>query len=417
MKKLLALLLAAVMVLSMAACGDKEPETTDPTGESAATPDEATEPTTFTAELGEGIFSKSSYTVSDKDLLVNKDVVVATMADRELTVGELQVYYWMNVYSFLNQYSYYLSMFGLDLSLGLDQQQCPETGGSWQQYFLDMALASWQDYQSLSLAGEAAQTPMDAELQEELDTMKDSMEKAVTEGGHESLDAMLQADLGPGITYEAYEAYLQVYYSGYSHYMASADAIEITDDMIEDYFQRNKDTLAESGITKEEGKVVDVRHILVSVEGGTTDEEGNTTYSDEEWATCQKDAQAILDQWLAGDATEESFAALAGICTDDPGSKETGGLYEDVATGDMVEEFDAWCFDESRKVGDYGLVKSPYGYHVMYYSGDEALWIHECRNAAKEEKISEFVTAAYEAYPATIDYEKLMVGYVNLSAG
>ena len=421
MKRLFALLLAVVMVLSMAACGKKDPETATP-DTPTATPDQATElvdttePTTFIPEIGEGIFSRTSYTAADQELVDQGDVVVATMEDRTLTVGELQVYYWMNVYNFLNQYGYYLSYFGLDLALPLDQQQCPETGGTWQQYFLDMALASWKDYQSLTLAGEAANTPMNADMKEELDNLKTNLEKSLAESEHESLDAMLQADLAPGITFEAYNGYLQVYYMGYSYYSTTADAIEVTDAMIEDYFNRHQEDLAKEEITKEKGKVVDVRHILVSVEGGTTDEAGNTTHTDEEWATCEKDAQAILDQWLAGDATEESFGQLAAICPDDPGSKETGGLYEGVKTGDMVKEFDAWCFDESRKVGDYGLVTTDYGCHVMYYCGDEALWISRSRDGAKEEKIAEFVTAAAEAYPATIDYDKLMVGHVNLAA-
>ena len=36
----------------------------------------------------------------------------------------------------------------------------------------------------------------------------------------------------------------------------------------------------------------------------------------------------------------------------------------------MVTNFNDWCFDESRKTGDTGIVESTYGYHVMYYVGD-----------------------------------------------
>lgn len=35
----------------------------------------------------------------------------------------------------------------------------------------------------------------------------------------------------------------------------------------------------------------------------------------------------------------------------------------------MVEDFENWCFDASRQVGDTGIVESTYGYHVMYFSG------------------------------------------------
>ena len=113
-----------------------------------------------------------------------------------------------------------------------------------------------------------------------------------------------------------------------------------------------------------------VRHILVSFEGGTPDEAGNVTYSEEEKSAAKTKAEELLAQWEAGDKTEDSFAALAAENSTDPGSKENGGLYEDIAPGQMVPTFNDWCFDESRKAGDTGIVETSYGYHVMYFSGD-----------------------------------------------
>jgi hypothetical protein len=123
-------------------------------------------------------------------------------------------------------------------------------------------------------------------------------------------------------------------------------------------------------VTKESGKLVDVRHILIKPTGGTLSADGKTTtYSEEEWNTCRDKAQAILDAWLAGEADEDAFAALATEKTEDAGSKKSGGLYENVWKGKMATEFNDWCFDEARQVGDYGLVKTSYGYHIMFFSG------------------------------------------------
>ena len=113
-----------------------------------------------------------------------------------------------------------------------------------------------------------------------------------------------------------------------------------------------------------------VRHILVSFQGGTEDEYGSTTYSDEEKAAAKTAAQEILDAWKAGEATEDSFAALATEKSDDTGSVENGGLYENIYPGQMVAAFEDWCYDENRKTGDTGLVETTYGYHVMYFSGN-----------------------------------------------
>lgn len=116
--------------------------------------------------------------------------------------------------------------------------------------------------------------------------------------------------------------------------------------------------------------LVNVRHILVTAEGGTTDANGNTTYTDEEMAAAKKKAEDLLAEWKSGEATEESFAAMASENTSDPGSISTGGLYEDVYPGQMVANFNDWCFDSSRKVGDTGVIETDYGYHVMFFVGN-----------------------------------------------
>ena len=116
--------------------------------------------------------------------------------------------------------------------------------------------------------------------------------------------------------------------------------------------------------------LVNVRHILVSYEGGTYDETtGTTTYNDKEKQLAKSQADEILATFQAGEQTEEAFAALATEKTTDPGSKENGGLYEDVYPGQMVTEFNAWCFDAARKTGDTAIVETEYGCHVMYFVG------------------------------------------------
>ena len=119
-------------------------------------------------------------------------------------------------------------------------------------------------------------------------------------------------------------------------------------------------------VNKNETKLVNVRHILVSFTGETS-EDG--TYTDEAKAAAKESAESILDEWKNGDATEDSFAALANERSTDTGSNTNGGLYEDIYPGQMVTEFNNWCFDASRTAGDTGIVETTYGYHVMYFSG------------------------------------------------
>jgi len=115
-------------------------------------------------------------------------------------------------------------------------------------------------------------------------------------------------------------------------------------------------------------KLQNVRHILVKFTGGTKDDKtGETTYSDAEKQTAKSKAEKLLEEWKNGKKTEESFGDLAKEKTEDTGSKETGGLYEDIYPGQMVEAFNDWCFDENRKKGDTDIIETEYGYHIMYY--------------------------------------------------
>ncbi len=116
--------------------------------------------------------------------------------------------------------------------------------------------------------------------------------------------------------------------------------------------------------------LVNVRHILLPYEGGTTNEAGATTYTDEEKAATKAKAEELLAEFNNGEATEDAFAALANEKSTDPGSNKNGGLYENVYPGQMVPSFNDWCFDASRKSGDTGIVESDYGVHVMYYVGN-----------------------------------------------
>jgi len=139
-----------------------------------------------------------------------------------------------------------------------------------------------------------------------------------------------------------------------------------------------------------------VRHILVTPEhnheDGETHEEGETA-SEEELAAAKAAAKAaaeeILAQWQAGEATEESFAALANEKSAD-GDGTTGGLYENVYPGQMVTNFNDWTYDAARKPGDTGIVESDYGYHVMYFVGDSNLTYrdYQITNSLKNEELS-----------------------------
>ena len=167
-------------------------------------------------------------------------------------------------------------------------------------------------------------------------------------------------------------------------------------------------------------ELVNVRHILVSYEGGTTDETtGTTTYSDEEKAAARKAALEILDTFNAGDMTEDSFAALATEKTTDTGSKDNGGLYENVYPGQMVTAFNDWCFDSARKSGDTGIVETEYGCHVMYFVGNSGKTFRDymIESTLRSEAMTEWESQLIEAAELNVTNTSYVKTDLTLSSG
>lgn len=403
-----AIAVVVALIVSGLNSGDADEDATTSTAETV----EATVPADGNPD---DVTCKGTYTVSDEDVVKAADTVVATMGDRELTNSELQTYYWMQFYDFMSSYGSYAAYFGLDYTQPLDTQLSMDGTTTWQQYFLDSALSSWQMYNALAAEAEENGFEMDAEYAEYLAAMDESLQSSAESAGFESVEAMLQADMGVGADTEGYKAYMNAYYTGYLFYNEQCNAVEVTDADIEAYFDENAETYAENGIEKNDDSYVDVRHILVMPEGGTTDDDGNVTYSDEEWETCRASAQAILDEWLAGDATEDTFAELANTYSEDTGSNTNGGLYEDVYVGEMVEPFENWCFDSSRVYGDYGLVQTDYGYHVMYFVGSTPVWFTTAESDLFDAKYDQIIEDAMAKHEMVVDYSAIELGFVDFS--
>lgn len=85
----------------------------------------------------------------------------------------------------------------------------------------------------------------------------------------------------------------------------------------------------------------------------------------------KKTALNIISEWEKGEATEYSFKKFVKEYSTDSSSIENDGLYLYVREGELqIDFFDDWLFDENRKVGDTGLIKSDAGYHILYFCGD-----------------------------------------------
>ncbi|MBR5447716.1 MAG: hypothetical protein IKV40_04755, partial [Clostridia bacterium] len=76
---------------------------------------------------------------------------------------------------------------------------------------------------------------------------------------------------------------------------------------------------------------------------------------------------------------------------------------EGVTEGQMVEEFDAWLFDEARAEGDYALVETKdYGWHIMYYEGGIEGYKGQIMSEIKTDAQTAATEAAAEDYAVKV---------------
>ena len=288
----------------------------------------------------------------------------------------------------------------------------------------------WHSNISFAVLAKQNGYQLDAEYQAELDNMREEMEKDALKNGFASAEELLQDSMGPGCTMDDYIAYMEAYFLGYSYFAELYNDIDPTMEEIDAYFEANKAALVEKGITKDAGYTVDIRHILIDIKEFKTEEDDAAAqtegdgeeepkeelidgYTQAEWDACLAEANRILDLWLAGEKTEDSFAELAKEHSADGNAKD-GGIYTAVEKGQMKEDFNGWCFDVVRKEGDYGIVRTEHGYHIMYFISKEDIWVTQTRAQIISDEAQKIVKNALDACPLEVTYKKIVLGEVDL---
>lgn len=419
----LALAVAAVVVLiaivvALVSGGKvQEPAQETPTEETVETTGEEAQPTIPADGNPDDETCKGTYTVTDEAAQADADKVVAKIGDHTLTNGQLRVFYWQTVTNYLSSTtgSYMMYYGGLDITQPLDTQLCMEDESlTWQQFFLKEALQAWQNYVVLSDKAAEAGMEMEEDAKAYLDSIEDNLAQLAESYGLEDAQELLKVNLGAGVNIEDFANFQRLVISGNLYYDDFQAGINPTGEELEEFYAQHEEDYAASGITKD-GNFVDVRHVLISPEGGTTDENGVTTYSDEEWEACERNAQELMNSWTLGNRSEASFAALAQSASQDPGSASNGGLYQNVREGQMVPEFNDWCFDEKREPGHSGIVKTDYGYHLMYFVGRTPIWEYYTRQDYILDRSNAMVQELIDQQGVKVDYSAITLGLVNLA--
>lgn len=390
--------------------GETEPTVPAETGEPTA-PGEPAAPGESTAPTGEEEEDPAITAVKAKDIYTDDeiqagdaryDLTVVTVGGESLTNKELQIHYGMQYINFMNSYGYYAAAFGLDTTKPLNQQDSYIEGLTWEQMFLMAALEEYQQIAALAEKAKAEGVTLPEEERASLDEHYASLAEMAQSNGFASADELIRADLGPGADLETYKKYLETEILAGYYRQSIQDGITWTEDDLKEYYDTHPEEFEGVGTDTTN---VNVRHILFLSDA---DEDGTAT--DEEKAAAKAKAEAMLAEYLK-DPTEDRFAELAGANTEDPGSKDNGGLYEDVYPGQMVQTFNDWCFDAARKTGDTGLVETEYGFHVMYFvkHTDTYYWKTLAEEKYVETRLQTLLDEIYEKAPMDVKYEDIVL--------
>ena len=409
-----ALLAVAAIFLAQALKSNRAPENTVPEAPDASVSEPEQTPEEQPAEQPEAVDGVIAHT-NDKGYIsytmtaeqATDEVLqqqVADCGDWTLTNRELSYYYWEQYYTFVSQYGQYVSYI-LDTTLGLDEQLCDETN-TWQQQFLTAAFKRFGMVAAVCQEAETNGYTLDEDAEQQLSEIRANLETSAALYGYDSADAIVQDAFGPHTNAEEYMKFVRnsLLASGYLNSLV--EQIEYTDEDLSAYYDAHAEDFTAQGIEKVDKPMISVRHILIQ----PTETDENGEYTEEAWAQAQTEAERIYAEWEAGERTEDSFAQLAMQYSVD-GSASNGGLYEDVYPGMMVTEFNDWCFADGRAVGDSGIVKTKFGYHVMFYSGttDEIYWITAAKQSYLNEQASALLDEICSRYPVTSNMDNAAV--------
>jgi peptidyl-prolyl cis-trans isomerase D len=123
------------------------------------------------------------------------------------------------------------------------------------------------------------------------------------------------------------------------------------------YLDANTFAIAKLVGVRNQPDTVKVRHILVATM--QRDPQSGQSIPVRDSATAKK----LIDSVQTVIRNGESFDSLVAKVSDDGGSKEKGGVYENITAGGMVPEFNDFIF--GNPVGTKGVVKTDFGYHYI----------------------------------------------------
>lgn len=282
-----------------------------------------------------------------------KKTVAATVGDHQISNAELSYYYIDYVNNYANTYGNYLSLFGIDSTVALDKQMYDEEAGvTWADNFISEAASSVKSIYALADDAEAEGFTLPQEQQDQVDIMSNNLDSYATIYGYSDANSFLKAQYGNGASKESYMAYYQRNLLASAYQTQHQNSLSYTPEQIRE--ADSQDPAAYSSFSYAQ------YHIPVSkyLTGGTTDEEGNTTYTAEERTAAIAAAKEAIAPLCDVDTVEALDAAIAAMEIN-ADTEAASTVYTNQARTGINSYLSAWVTAENREPGDVTCIEIP----------------------------------------------------------
>lgn len=287
--------------------------------------------------------------------LVPKWTTALTIGEHKINCVEMNYYYRYAISAFLqnggNDLDTVYALYGVDLTQPLDQQQYYNEDRMWSDFFMEEAIdLAISDYTMADAAAAAGYT-LPADEQTTLDDEFLLVESNALTSGYTDIDEFVRAYYGNGSDYKSYKAFVTRNALAESYRIAYTETVTVPEDQITSYNEEHFDEY--SSFSYSYYTLTFTRFLS----GGTTDEDGNLTYTDEQHEASQTAAKEAADILSQATTPEEFNAAIAGLdINKDLEEPATGISASNVLYSSVPEDYREWMADSSRKAGDITVV-------------------------------------------------------------
>ena len=306
-----------------------------------------------------------------------------TINGESITAAEYDFYY----YNLYNNYAQYVSYgyvpttaegeFDLTAACGITGYE----DTPWGDYIKIATQKQIQDSYILAYNAEQAGVALTADSQSVIDSFLSNVDSYAA-SYNMTADEYLTTLYGDAATKQSLEPVVNRYMLANQYMTSLSGSFTFTDDELQTYYTANADSYSNTDLPI-------VRHILFMAPKGV---DGYTDATEEEIA----DAKALAEAALAKITSYDTMVSVGAAALADGSASESTEYTVD--KGDMVTEFENWCYDAARKSGDTGIIQTEYGFHVMYFVGTEKDWMADAKDSLSSDKMNAYL-AEQEALP------------------